>query len=272
MGPVLYTAKNWCGYAAESSLGAPLSNSVSAVSGSWIVPAVTRSSNAAANAQGLTSDCAVWVGMDGFSNDTVEQIGTNSYVENGVSLYYAWYEMYPGEIVPIDGLGGITVKPGDSITASVQYGVPSDPGQFQLSITDNTSVPVQTYTISQSNSTAFRTSAEWIVEAPSTTSILPLPTFSPVTFTGATATIGGTTGPIDDYSAWQVAQINMSNTAWNNAMTASAVTDDSSGATSSFSVVGAPEPSALALLAAAATVASGGRGRRRRDRGMRDEG
>ena len=45
MGPLPYTATNWGGYAAESNFSSPVSNSVTAVSGSWIVPPVTATAN-----------------------------------------------------------------------------------------------------------------------------------------------------------------------------------------------------------------------------------
>ena len=39
---------------------------------------------------------SVWVGIDGYSSNTVEQIGTEQDVSaNGKTSYYAWYEMYP---------------------------------------------------------------------------------------------------------------------------------------------------------------------------------
>jgi len=249
MGPLLYTAKNWSGYAAETDFAAPASDTVTAVTGAWIVPAVSPPSNPAANVSGQMSDCAVWVGIDGFSDSTVEQVGTLSYVESGFKYYYAWYEMYPNAMVPINSF---TIRPGDSMTASVVYGLPGYANEFQLSIADNTTGKSDTV-YETSSPTAERTSAEWIVEAPTSgTSILPLPRFGSATFTAATATIGGTTGPIDDYSSWQVSQINMVDKAWDDAMTPAAITDAGSAASSSFTVYQAPEPSALAMLAAAA--------------------
>ena len=62
------------------------STSVSYVAGSWVVPTVSTKTN------GYSS---VWVGIDGYSSSTVEQIGTEEDVVNGKATYYAWYEMYP---------------------------------------------------------------------------------------------------------------------------------------------------------------------------------
>jgi hypothetical protein len=250
--PLVLNAQNWAGYAAESNFFNPQNDSVTAVSGSWIVPAATPSANPAANANGQLSDCVQWVGIDGVTSDTVEQVGTESYMYNGVAGYDAWFEMYPAGLTPV-----ISVSPGDSITASVQYGLPSSsfPNQFQLSLTDNTSGA--NFTLYEPDtSPALRTSAEWIVEAPSDyQGILPLPTFGSAAFSNAQATIGSTTGAINN-PAWQLAQVNMSDPAWNDAMTPSDITTVGSGpsASSSFTVTQAPEPSTLVILASAVAV------------------
>ena len=81
-----------------------------------------------------------------------------------------------------------------------------------------------TFTIYQTVANAKRSSAEWVVEAPSSESgVLPLANFGSVTFTGISATINGTTGPIDS-SNWQAAKINMASGSTLEAST-SAVTD-----------------------------------------------
>jgi hypothetical protein len=239
MDPLLYTSKNWGGYAAETNFSSPQSGTVTSVSGSWIVPAVTPSAN---SSLAPLSDCAVWVGIDGLDNSTVEQVGTESYIYNGVITYDAWYQMYPDS-----SLITFTVSPGDSITANVTFGLPHHLNQFQLSLTDNTS---GRYFTVYEPSTALRTSAEWIVEAPTASDgIAPLPTFGSVSFTNAQATIGSTTGAIDDPS-WQVEQITMSNPAWDDTMNPSDLSDSGSGdsATSSFTVFQTPEPASLSLL------------------------
>jgi len=254
MGPQMVTVKNWAGYVAETNLSIPQNNSVTGVSGSWVVPAVTPSPWLAANATDQQSECAVWVGIDGwFGSNTVEQIGTESYIFNGATYYDAFYEMYPDSMKAIYN---VRVSPGDSITASVQYGLASDPNQFQLMLTDNTSG--QTFTTYKSNTSALRASAEWIAEAPSSGSkIYPLPTFGSVPFTDAQATFAST-GAIDDPS-WQAAEVNMRNDSspnWVDSMSASALTTVGSGesASSSFTVVQTPEPSTLACLAVVAML------------------
>jgi hypothetical protein len=138
--------------------------------------------------------------------------------------------MYPQNSVNVTSM---TISPGDTISASVQYlTTGSHAGQFELSITD-TSQANDSFTIYESGSGLQRSSAEWVVEAPSSTSgILPLANFGSVAFTNASATINGVTGPIDD-SAWQSTAINMVSGATTEAST-SGLTD--SNGTSSFSV------------------------------------
>ena len=182
--PTATLSSNWSGYAVAAA-----ANSVSNVAGTWAVPTASTSTN------GYSS---VWVGIDGYSSSTVEQVGTDSNVVNGKATYYAWYEMYPSDSVTISS---IAVKAGDSITASVAY----VNNQFVLTITDNSDH--QSYTKSFAASGESRSSAEWIVEAPSSNyGVLPLANFGKATFTNIYATIGGTTAPID---AWQSYSINI---------------------------------------------------------------
>ncbi len=212
---VTSTSTNWSGYAVSAKAGA-----VTAVSGTWVVPAATGAGTA------YSSD---WVGIDGFNSSNVEQIGTDSDVYNGTPQYYAWYEMYPTASVEIP----LAIHAGDTVTASVTYG----PAGFTLSLADVTTG--KSYTTTKAAAGAQRSSAEWVVEAPSSYSgILPLANFGTVTLTGAQATIRGTTGPVDA-SAWasSVYRINMvSRRSGASQDTTSALADSGSPATSSFTV------------------------------------
>lgn len=74
---------NWSGYAdTTTTVGA-----FTSVSASWAEPATSCTAE-----QRLT---AFWVGLDGFSNTTVEQDGTLAYCFQGRPYYYTWWEMYP---------------------------------------------------------------------------------------------------------------------------------------------------------------------------------
>ena len=182
----------WAGYMAAVNVNSPssYSDTVSAVSGSWNVPVVAPSGS---------GHLSTWVGIDGDGNGTtVEQTGTAEVVTNGIVSYYAWYEMYPlGEVK----VNFMTVSPGDSITASVTYQSSGTyQGDFLLSITDNTTnLSDYTYAPTVSGTTPLRDSAEWINEA---VGGVPAPAFTPTTFSSATATIDGSTGPINSAN-WQ---------------------------------------------------------------------
>ena len=151
---------NWSGYVATTNLSSPAPNSVTAVSGSWVVPTVTGSGHG-------SSYSSVWVGIDGYSDSTTEQIGTEQDVINGVPRYGAWWEMYSSGLQqPEQSISGMTIQPGDTITASVQY---TGSGNFVLMINDTTrneSFTTTQNTTTTQSPTAECSSAEWIVEAP----------------------------------------------------------------------------------------------------------
>ncbi len=201
------TSSNWSGYAVTATPG-----SVTYASGSWIVPAVTGTSN---------SYAACWTGIDGYSSSTVEQTGTISYMNGNTPTYYAWYEFYPFEAIVqinlIKGQTADTVSAGDTIFASVTYSTPSSVPTFTLYIDDITakwtySEVALVSTLTKSEPTPALSSAEWIVEAPTSgRSILPLANFGTAYFgqdnTGVLspancyATIGTTTAPIGSLTA-----------------------------------------------------------------------
>ena len=182
---------NWAGYAVSASTG-----SVTFVNGSWIVPAISGKCPRAAQYSSF------WVGIDGYTSSTVEQTGTDSDCQHGKATYYAWYEFYPKGSVLIKTL---TISPGDTILASVRYS--SSTSKFTVSIEDVSTAT--SFSTSSSVTSAARSSAEWIAEAPSSFSgVLPLANFGTVDFgqdyTGlaatSSATIGGTTGLFGSFS------------------------------------------------------------------------
>ena len=179
------TSVNWSGYAVETNLASPQEYAFTDVTGSWIVPSVSSSQ---------TAYSSTWIGLDGDSSNTVEQIGTEQDYINGKAVYYAWYEMYPNKPVKLD----LVIKAGDKITADVKY-LGND--TYQLTLDDLSSH--QSSTILVESSKPIRSSAEWIEEATGK-----LADFNTVTFTNASATAGTITGPISD-PAWQAEQITL---------------------------------------------------------------
>jgi len=196
------SSTNWSGYVAGLNLAKPVPFSVSAVAGSWIVPSV--------QAMGHDTWCSIWVGIDGSGSPTVEQIGTEHDIRNGVQSHYAWYEMFPlgsNEIV------GFPVEVGDQITASVAFiplgGSVLQPNSdlFILQIFNNTkklytAIPYITSTRMQ------RVSAEWIVEAPYLNAILPLSNFATAFMFNCAAMINNISGSISN-PAWQNESMDM---------------------------------------------------------------
>ena len=188
------TSSNWSGYA-EAETGSVgnitgVAGSVTFASGTWTVPAVTGP-----NSRGSYYSSA-WVGIDGYSDNTVEQIGTEQDWSNGHASYYAWYEMYPSAGYEIPD----TVKPGDIMTATVSYST----GTFTLSLIDTRGqVKAWGYSTTQKLSSAKEETAEWIMEAPSSRGVLPLADFGTINFSGCIATINSvpcnitTTGAYD---------------------------------------------------------------------------
>jgi hypothetical protein len=209
-----------------SSISSPADGFVDSVTGDWVIPTVTPNSS-------QTTYVATWVGIDGFSDGTVEQIGTEQDCVNGVQENYAWIEFYPGPSRMI----GLTVNTGDSFTASIVY---EGGSLFTLSITDLTTG--QSYSRTRS-ANAQRQSAEWVVEAPSSSEgVLPLANFGAVNFTDAQFTgNNGTTYAIDGLGSGTYAAINLNDPKGGTANPSALLDSAYPNGPSSFSVAyGAP--------------------------------
>ncbi len=178
---------NWSGYASADNVLNPTVGSVTNVIASWKVPRISASTPSA------NTWCSVWVGIDGLTSNTVQQIGTEHDWSNGKQVNYVWFEMYPNSAFEITGF---PLSIDDLITASVSY---IGSNTYQLFIMNNTkkiSFTVPTKYTKSANTT--RTSAEFIVEAPYYRGILPLSKFStPIQFTSCSATINGIMGFIN---------------------------------------------------------------------------
>lgn len=175
-------SRNWAGYVVERNFDMPQNGSVSDIKATWIVPS-THDSYGQPNAFS-----AVWIGIDGFSSTNIEQIGTDSDFFSDTPLYYAWYELFPEDPVYLT----MEISPGDTISAEIKY-VGSD--RFMFSITDVTTG--KTFKTMETVMGAARSSAEWVVEAPSSQKgILRLEDFGTVSFSGASVSIDNVTGGI----------------------------------------------------------------------------
>jgi hypothetical protein len=168
---------NWSGYADTST-------TFSTATGNWTEPSVSCTSRQEQLA-------AFWVGIDGFTSGSVEQDGTLAECYHRSAFYFSWWEMYPTNAIQVVGS---SVQPGDSISASVVR----SGGSYTLKVTDSTH-SANSFTTTQSCSSCANSSAEWIAEAPSSSSgVLPLANFRSWTLSGATVNSGVISSFTDD--------------------------------------------------------------------------
>jgi Peptidase A4 family len=180
---------NWSGYADTGS-------GFSKVTASWTEPTGVSSGRR------TTSLAAFWVGIDGYSSDTVEQDGTLIESYEGTVYYYDWWEIYPENDVQVVA----DVSPGDHITSTVTRSGDS----YTLSVTDSTH-PADSFTTTQTYSGAADSSAEWIAEAPSGSSgVYPLTDFGTVSFSGAAVTEGTASGVISSFTDDEITMVTSS--------------------------------------------------------------
>ena len=184
---------NWAGYAVTGT-------AFTSVSGSWVEPAAScKSSTETATAS------AFWVGLGGerSSSQALEQTGTEAdCLADGTVRYSAWYELVPAASVRVS----LAVTAGDRIAASVRARARS----VTVELRDLTTGRSFTKTLTMAAPDI--SSAEWIAEAPATSTpggetILPLTDFGTVHFTSATATASsGRSGTVAD-PAWTATRI-----------------------------------------------------------------
>lgn len=192
-------SENWAGYVANASNAG---SGFSSVSGSWTQPSANCSSG--------DGDSAFWVGLGGASgqSQSLEQIGTQANCSGGSTQQYAWYELVPAAPVQL----GMTINPGDHISARVTVSGTN----VTVSLSDQTTGGSATKTLQMSDPDT--STAEWIAEAPSECDgsgdcqPLPLTNFGSVTFSSATATAAGHTGPISDPN-WTAQPVQLSSSA-----------------------------------------------------------
>jgi hypothetical protein len=162
-GPV----RNWAGYAVRPS------EPVTRAAARWTHPS--------ALCDGEATYASIWVGIDGYGSDTVEQIGTEADCDAaGAPIHGAWYQLYPAGAVEID----LAIAPGDRLAASVTR----SEAAVTLRLVNGTSR--ERFVVTAPVPGATGASAEWIVEAPKTCGdaacpALPLTELTPVVFRDA---------------------------------------------------------------------------------------
>jgi hypothetical protein len=104
-------SSNWSGYASVIKTSVKISE----ITADFTIPSV-NCAKSSIGTSGTAYD-AIWAGLDGFNDDTVEQEGVDAFCTSTTSapMYYAWYEMFPNGPVAFSG-----VSPGDAITVTTQ--------------------------------------------------------------------------------------------------------------------------------------------------------
>ena len=118
--PVMYNS-NWSGYAALPKTAGQTFTSIVA---NYNVPSV-----ACSNSPDTFS--FHWIGLDGWSDQTVEQDGISANCKGSSPRYNVWYEMYPA-----NSHFEFQVSPGDAIESSIRY---LGRDKYELSLKDVTS-------------------------------------------------------------------------------------------------------------------------------------
>ena len=189
-------SSNWSGYAALPVKG----QTMRYVAADFTIPSVV------CGTLGNSGDAvdSTWVGLDGYSDTTVEQTGTDAICSGGTPAYYAWYEMYP--LAPVLFTG---VSPGDAIVVSVLHTTGST---YALSLTDvTTGSVIDTTQACPAGSTCRNESAEVISEVTGGgPPVVDLPNFGMTNFIGTGVTTTSVhRGPISAGPYWTSSEIVM---------------------------------------------------------------
>ncbi len=140
-----WESSNWSGYALSRSR----KGAFRSVSGFWIVPRV-RSSRS-------NQYSSAWIGIDGFTNSSLIQTGTEHDYVNGKPLYYAWWEILPAAAIRIP----YPVSPGNLMIARITR---LRKNKWRILLQNRT----LGWTFRKTTTyTGPANSAEWIAEAPS---------------------------------------------------------------------------------------------------------
>ena len=189
------------------------------VEATWVQPTV--------RCRGTTNQSAVyWVGLGGYGQRALVQIGTESTCIGGEALAAAWHESLPRERFSIRAPLDISV--GDRIWAQVRW---LSGSRYRLSLVDLTTR--KDFSIRVNNTTLKRTSAEWIVEAPtggcpSHCRTLKMPDFKTFRFRAAWVAIGGVRRQIDSARFTHVLETMVSSAGATRAEVTSTAADGSS--------------------------------------------
>ena len=144
-------SNNWSGYFTGGA------QPFTAVQGEWVQPSIVCTKPLAWT--------VFWVGLDGWTDGTVEQAGTSAFCPENTSeppRYFTWWEMFPTNSIQVAPLA---VAPGDAVRASVTY-TPST-GKFTMTVVNKRTLRHFTQTATcAAELQCERSTAEWIAERP----------------------------------------------------------------------------------------------------------
>lgn len=251
--PTAITDANWAGYA--DTLPSNSGYTIISASGYWTVPTVQSPAGSS------SAYSSFWVGIDGFNNKSLEQIGITADVLKGVPVYFGWWEMLTASTTPPQQIiTDVVISSGDKIGAGIVYNPATQ--AFNMLLEDVTSGA--SFTTTQTGD-GTGMSAEWVAEDPTimaTGKLFTLANFGTVDFSGAGLGVENSAGsifngPVDSISNMGGTTYAMAIVQNNNAMALPGVLSDSgsgAGASSSFTVTyqqPVPQPPALDFLALA---------------------
>jgi hypothetical protein len=192
-------SNNWSGYVTPVKKGV-----------SYQVTSTTFTVPASITCTGTDTASSFWAGLDGYSDNTVEQDGVEADCTDGSPALYAWVETYPSpelEIVNNDTDAPAPVEPGDVVVSTVTE---DSPTKYTFNMDDETQGwTVDTGMAMPTGSKGEDQTSEVITEAttecttPTSCAPLPITNFGTVAYTSAsynkskTAYTGSNTTPIE---------------------------------------------------------------------------
>jgi len=185
---------NWAGYVDVAKSGTTFRS----VSAEFRVPTVKCTSS--------NSQASIWIGLDGKTDNTIEQVGLSTNCDLGTPIYQGWYEMFPKGTV----YRGFYSHPGDLVSLSVSYNYSNH--EYSMVYDDKTdaassfSIP----TVCPAKYTCRNLNAEAIMEAAGGTNVSK---FSKLTFSdSAVVTRTSKRGAFAGTSLWSLTESFMAHT------------------------------------------------------------
>lgn len=167
--PQVSKSYNWSGYVAK---GGGYTN----IEGSWTVaPGYDTKHSMSAN--------AAWIGIGGFDGtNNLIQTGTRTLKWNGKITYKAWYELLPAPPVSFS----LVIRPGDVVKASI---VETSTHEWTITLRNQTTGKSESVAVYYKSN---KSSAEWVVERPSSNgTLVALTPFDEFSFFGVAAIRNG---------------------------------------------------------------------------------